>query len=182
MKAQTTPAGVLVTLEPVEALQLLEDLEKFDVEAHSGMATAHLYRAIREACSARVSAPPEPPQLDHTEPEPSGRDAELEGQLPRYIDILAAHILPANREYTVRIYQCDSSDRRHANETLARTFPKEEAARKFYGQTQNVWNMRVRAGDAPAYDVVLGVQDKRKHAKKASYRDWEHVLCKGGPA
>jgi len=116
------------------------------------------------------------------EEEPSGRPASLPGgELPRYLDIVASHIDPANREFTVRVYQCDHVERRRPNETLARTFPDEAAARKFYGSTQNVWNMRVRAGDAPAYDVALGVQDKRKHAKKKSHREVEHVLCKGGP-
>lgn len=114
------------------------------------------------------------------EPEPSGRSASPDGDLPGNFEVLAAHIQPDNREFTVRVYQCDFHDKRVENETLARTFPTEAKARQFYGQTQNVWNMRVRAKEAPGYDVVLGVQDVRKHAKKKSYREWEHSLCKGG--
>jgi hypothetical protein len=105
----------------------------------------------------------------------------IEEVLPRFIDIVAGHIKPENREFTVRVYQCYNDFGRHPNETLARTFPSEERARHFYVQTQNVWNMRVRGGEAPAFDVVLGVQDSRKHTKKKSYREWEHALCKGGP-
>jgi len=191
MKVQVSAAGVLVTLEPLDSLQLLEDLEKFDVEAHPDMATARLYRALREACSARVPSDrptdpdgpnDRPPLSAAAESEPTGRPASLPGgELPKYIDVLAAHISPENREFTVRIYQCDFTGQRSPNETLARTFPSEARARQFYGSTQNIWNMKVRSKAAPAYDVVLGVQDSRKHAKKKSYREWEHALCNGGP-
>lgn len=113
------------------------------------------------------------------EHEADGGDTATE--LPRFIDVVASHIDPTNREFTVRIYRCDASDRRDPNEALARVFPTEAKARQFYLSTQNIWNMKVRAKEAPAYDVVLGVQDSRKHAKKKSYREWEHALCKGGP-
>ena len=122
------------------------------------------------------------PQVDHTEPEPSGRGAVLPGELPGNLEALAAHIPVQHREFTVRIFHCDFTGRRSPNEALARTFPTEEKARDFYDRTQNIQNMKVRAKEAAAIDVVLGVQDKRSHAKKKSYREWEHVLCKGGPA
>lgn len=117
------------------------------------------------------------------EPEETGRPASLPGgELPNYIDVLASHIRPENREFTVRVYRCDHRDRRDPHEALAKTYETEAKARDFYARTQNIWNMRARSGEAPGYDVVLGVQDRRKHAKKASYREWEHALCKGGPA
>ncbi len=114
-----------------------------------------------------------------SEPEPSGREAATD--LPKYIDVLAAHIPAAQREFTVRIFHCDFTGRRSPNEALARTFPTEDKARQFYVSTQNIQNMKIRAKEAVAIDVVLGVQDKRSHAKKKSYREWEHTLCKGGP-
>lgn len=185
---------VRVDMGPTEARQLMEDLEKFDVEAHPGMATAALYRCLRRVLDGAARVPSDRPTdvdgLDNRptqpageEPEETGRPASLPGgDLPKYIDVLASHILPANREFTVRIYRCDFSDRRDPNEALARTFPTEAKARDFYVRTQNIQNMKVRSKEAPAFDVVLGVQDRRSHAKKKSYREWEHTLCKGGPA
>jgi len=121
----------------------------------------------------------DPPRVDHVEPEPSGREAATD--LPKYIDVIAWHIPDQHREFTVRIFHCDTSGRRSPNEALARTFPTEDKARQFYVSTQNIQNMKIRAKEAVAIDVVLGVQDKRSHAKKKSYREWEHSLCKGGP-
>lgn len=113
---------------------------------------------------------------------PSDRPASLpSGDLPNYIDVLASHIPVQHREFTVRIFHCDFTGRRATNESLARTFPTEAAARDFYSRTQNIQNMKVRNKEALSIDVVLGVQDKRSHAKKKSYREWEHALCKGGP-
>ncbi len=122
-----------------------------------------------------------PPGTSHEEPEPSGREASPPCDLPKYIDVLAAHIPAQHREFTVRIFHCDFTGRRATNEALARTFPTEAAARDFYARTQNIQNMKVRNKEAHAIDVVLGVQDKRSHAKKKSYREWEHTVCKGGP-
>jgi len=117
------------------------------------------------------------PQLDHTEPEPSGRPAEL----PNYIDVVASHIKSENRQFTVRVYRHDFTGRRVPNETQARVFDKEEQARDFSGRVQNIQNMKVRAKEAPGFDVVLGVQDRRDHAKKKSYRELEVAKCNGGP-
>jgi len=118
-----------------------------------------------------------PPRLDHSEPEPSGRPAEL----PKYVDIVASHIKPENRQFTVRVYRHDFAGRRVPNETQARVFDKEEQARDFSGRVQNIQNMKVRAKEAPGFDVVLGVQDRRDHAKKKSYRELEVAKCNGGP-
>lgn len=84
-------------------------------------------------------------------------------------------------EWALKVYRLTAShSRASVNATLERVFEKGEAqARSFFVQTQNVWNMRVRGGEAAAYEVVLGVQDARKHKKKGSFREVDRVLCTG---
>jgi len=88
-------------------------------------------------------------------------------------------IPPEHAEWAVRVFRADLGGNRHADESMARTFDREARARDFFTRTQNVWNARVRNKEAPAYVVVLGVQDARKHRKKGSFRELEAVLCKG---
>ena len=92
-------------------------------------------------------------------------------------DIPAEHV-----EWALKVHKMATGGQtRLPNPVHQRVFDKGEAqAREFFTRTQNVWNMRVNAGEASAYEVVLGVQDARKHKKKGSFREVEKVLCTGG--
>lgn len=84
-------------------------------------------------------------------------------------------------EWALKVYRLTASHSRASeNATLERVFERGEAqAREFFGRTQNVWNMRVKGGEAPAFEVILGVQDARKHRKKGSFREVDRALCTG---
>ena len=84
-------------------------------------------------------------------------------------------------EWALKVYKLTASHSRASEHaTLERTFPNEAQAKNFFGRTQNVHNMRVNGGEAAAYEVLLGVQDARKHKKKGSFREVDRALCTGG--
>lgn len=85
-------------------------------------------------------------------------------------------------EWALKVYKLTASHSRASEQaSLERVFPKGEAeAKEFFQRTQNVWNMRVNGGEAPAFEVQLGVQDARKHKKKGSFREVDRALCTGG--
>lgn len=84
-------------------------------------------------------------------------------------------------EWALKVYKSAGTATLRSNPVLERVFSKGEAeAKEFFTRTQNVWNMRVTAGEAKAYEVILGVQDARKHKKKGSFREVDNVLCTGG--
>ncbi len=83
-------------------------------------------------------------------------------------------------EWALKVYKASGTATLRNSPVLERVFPKGEAeAKEFFTRTQNVWNMRVSAGEAKAYEVVLGVQDARKHKKKGSFREVDNALCTG---
>lgn len=90
-------------------------------------------------------------------------------------------IPPSHVEWALKVYRLTAShERASSNATLERVFTRGEAeAKEFFTRTQNVWNMRVRGGEAPAFEVILGVQDARKHRKKGSFREVDRALCTG---
>lgn len=104
--------------------------------------------------------------------------------LPPLSAIKAAEAnIPAEHvEWALKVHKmAPGAQARLPNPVLERVFDKGETqAREFFTRTQNVWNMRVNAGEASAYEVVLGVQDARKHKKKGSFREVEKVMCTGG--
>jgi len=106
----------------------------------------------------------------------------LDAVLPPLDKIKAANAkaIPAEHvEWALKVYRMDSRGRA-TNPTLERVFAKgEPEAREYFVRTQNVWNMRVRAGEAQAFDVVLGIQDARKHKKKGSFTEIEVAQCTG---
>lgn len=87
----------------------------------------------------------------------------------------------AHIEWAVRIYKVDSFGKPSENESLAKTYKKEDRAKAalFFERTQNVHNAKVRNHESPGYLVLFGMQDSRKHKKAGSFQELERALCKG---
>ena len=116
--------------------------------------------------------------LDSQPKEPLDK-ATLEAMLPPIDAVLPQPKLdPEHAEWCVRIFASSLAGFR-GTMSLSRPFDTEAKARHFYGQTQNVHNAKVRGHFAEAFDIVLGVQDKRKHKKAGSFAEVEHCLCTG---
>lgn len=87
---------------------------------------------------------------------------------------------PEHQEWAIKVYKADASGNPNADESLARTFGKDEKkARDFFSRTQNVHNAKVRNREAISYLILIGVQDDRKHKKAGSFQELERALCKG---
>lgn len=107
---------------------------------------------------------------------------EVPPPLDKIMEANASKGIPVEHvEWALKVYKLTATHvRASPHAVLERVFPKgEDEARKFFTQTQNIWNMRVRGREAPAFDVILGIQDARKHKKKGSFREIAHALCLG---
>lgn len=176
---------IKLSMSPEEARGLADDLAAAgNVCADEGHAalTDRLMSLARELRAGLAAPVPGAPPL--TPVEVAARAVSHES-LPPMSAIMEANTfkgIPREHvEWALKVHRLTASHvRATPHASLERTFPDEAAAKEFFTRTQNVWNARVNGGEAPAFEVLLGVQDARKHRKKGSFREVDRALCTGG--
>lgn len=180
------PLKVDLRFDPAEAQQLADDLDRAVAVLDDGGVDDDKARVARLQLLSQVLRH----ELGHLQHASLDRQP-TQPQLVAGVSLNAAVVpaapdafkgIPAEHlEWALKVYALTASHSRASEHAkLERVFEKGEAqAKAFFASTQNVWNMRVRSGEAPAYEVILGVQDARKHRKKGSFREVDRALCTG---